>query len=495
MASSRASVGRRGIVAVAVLALVAGLAGSGETAPGARRPPPAPRTGPVPAPRVVEPATADALAAAMGVPPATVVSADLGTSDPQGVGVGASRLGRWFPRQGATFAVLSTGRAADAELPDAQGDLSTIQAFDALKNSQGNDMVQLTLVLQPPPGAQCLGFDFAFYSEEFPEFVGSPFNDFFLAELGASTFTITGDEVSAPNNFAVDTAGRLITVNTVFGVTAGTLTTYDGVTPLLRAVGLFEPGGGPVTLVLTVTDLGDSIYDSAVLLDNFAWLSGADCVSGVVLAELIVSPPSGPVTPGEVFDFAILAAKPVATRRVLVNGIDVSADVAGCIPGTLAGGGQTLRCPAIVAGLLQGIFGPGPYLVDVTLEFDDGTSTSESAVYSFPTLLDTAPFRILPPSGTYALTQAFEVVLLFGLGGFPTGGTATLDGADVTGALVSCLQSETVADFLLAFRCPISGGLLSPGVHVLAISVELNGDPSQVVVDTVTWHVLANTEP
>jgi hypothetical protein len=481
-------------MALAGLAVVAGLTGIGEAVAAAPRRLPAPRTGPPPVPRVVEPASAAALAAAMGIPADTLVSADLGASAPEAVGVGASRLGRWFPRQDGTFAMLTTGRAVDAELPNAQEDLSTVLPPETLKNARGHDIVQLTVVLQPPPGAQCLGFDFAFYSEEFPEFVGSQFNDFFLAELGDSTFTIAGSEVSAPANFAVDAAGRLITVNTVFGVTANTLSTYDGVTPLLRAVGVFAPGEGTVKLVLTITDLGDSIYDSAVFLDNFQWLSGTDCVGGVALADLIVSPPSGTLTPQEVFDFTILSAKPVASRQVLVNGIDVSAAVDACIPGTLVDGGQTLRCPGIAAGVL-GSFGPGPYLVDVTLGFQDGTSRSESAIYFFPDLLDFTPFRILPPSGIYAETQQFQVVLLFGPGVFPVGGTATLDGTDVTSDLVACLQPEAVSIFQQAFRCQISGALLSPGVHVLAISATLAGEPPSVIQDSVTWQVLANTEP
>src|SRR5262249_58286588 len=106
-----------------------------------------------------------------------------------------------------SFAILSTGLAASADTPNSAPDTSTV--LTGLKNSQGNDMVQLRITLAPPPGSQCLSFDFAFFSEEFPEFVGSPFNDAFLAELGGSTFQHVGTTIAAPLIFAVHPSGYL----------------------------------------------------------------------------------------------------------------------------------------------------------------------------------------------------------------------------------------------------------------------------------------------
>ncbi|MDR7492367.1 MAG: choice-of-anchor L domain-containing protein [Armatimonadota bacterium] len=232
--------------------------------------------------RVIGPATAQALAQAMDIPLETLVSADLGGSDPAGVGVSNRPVGRFFPRRGASFAILSTGRAADAELPNDSGSNSTV--LSGLNHNAGQDMVQLRLVLRPPAGATCLAFDFAYYSEEFPEFVGSLFNDVFLAELGGSDFTIdpSSGTVTAPLNFAFDPEGNLVSVNTVLGVTAGNAsgTTYDGGTPLLRATAQLPAGAATVEVVLTIMDLGDSSYDSTVFVDNFEWLSGAGCTGG-----------------------------------------------------------------------------------------------------------------------------------------------------------------------------------------------------------------------
>lgn len=227
------------------------------------------------------------LATAMGIPPADIIFASLETSDAAGTGVGTKPLGNYFPRQGSTFAILATGLASSAELPNDSGSTST--ELSGLNNSQGNDMVQLHLRLRPPAAAKCLAFDFAFYSEEFPEFVGSRFNDAFTAEIVGgpdenarhSDLQIVNNQVIAPFNFAFDTNGNPIAVNTVFGVSPNTGTTYDGATPLLRAVVPLEPSMFPtLDLFLTIQDLGDSIYDSAVFLDGFAWLFGVNCTEG-----------------------------------------------------------------------------------------------------------------------------------------------------------------------------------------------------------------------
>ncbi len=40
-----------------------------------------------------------------------------------------------------------------------------------------------------PTGANCLSFNFKFYSEEYPDFVGQSYNDAFIAELDTSDWT------------------------------------------------------------------------------------------------------------------------------------------------------------------------------------------------------------------------------------------------------------------------------------------------------------------
>lgn len=455
----------------------------------------------VPGPAAVQAATADQLVAAMGIPPANVVSATLTTSDPAGVGVGTAPLGRFFPRDGASFAILSSGLAASAESPNDSDSTSTV--LGGLDTNLGEDMVQLRVRLAPPSGAQCLGFDFAFFSEEFPEFVGSPFNDVFLAELGGSNFQIVGTTITAPLNFAVDPTGRLISINSVFGVSANTQSTYDGGTTALRAVAALGPSAFPtVDLVLTIADLGDSIYDSAVFLDNFSF-STTSCSGGAGLADMIVSPQSGLITPSQTFDFTLLASQPVNSYSVRVNGLDISAAVAGCIRGTQPGGGSTIRCPGISGRLLAGIFGPGPYVFAVTANFANGVARSETITYELADSADigAVPLVLLPASGLFAASQNFDLVVVVRSDVDPASVTITADGMNVTSILVPCIlanQVEVVAGgAAFAGRCPLKGSFiaqaLGQGPHVLGLSATFtNGETAS---DTVIVQVRPNTEP
>ena len=232
------------------------------------------------------PAPPSAIAAAMDIDPAVLVSASLGTSDTQGAGTHTGPLGLSFPQEGTSFGILATGLVASADDPDtnnsetlggggAGDDVSFV--LGGSNNAQGNDLVELTLVLTAPVESDCLLFRFAFFSEEFPDFVGQQFNDTFTASLNGS-------------NIALDTNGNPIDVNTNFGFdpanpNPNTGTTYDGTTGLLEAAGPVV-GGSTNTLVLRIQDLGDSILDSAVFLDRLRFVFTDDnCEPGAQQVE------------------------------------------------------------------------------------------------------------------------------------------------------------------------------------------------------------------
>lgn len=227
------------------------------------------------------PPGASAMANAMNIPASQVVAATLGTSDPQGTDVFSSPLAG-FPTLSNNYAVISSGHAPDTFLPNNDTGLSTILA--GLNNSQGNDLVQLTLTLAPAPGATHWAVDWRFFSEEFPEFVGTQFNDAFLIETDRtgsggpiSTFVINPDNtINAPNNVAFDPSGNPVTINTTgaVGMTAANSlgTTYDGATATLTTVGFIPVASATITIIFSVMDLGDSIFDTTVFLDNFRFV-------------------------------------------------------------------------------------------------------------------------------------------------------------------------------------------------------------------------------
>ena len=224
-----------------------------------------------------DPTGAGQVAASMAGAGANVVGASFTMNYPTAPanGIENSPLGG-FPTNGGTFGILTTGDVQLADDPNSSPSSGLDQNGGSrtdgthLRGNTDFDATVLKVDLLAPAGANCLTFDFKFFSEEFPEFVNTQFNDAFIAELDASTWTTNGSAIIAPNNFAFDPAGRVISINAAgnTSMTAGNAagTTYDGATPVLSASHQVTPGAH--SLYLSIFDQGDQIYDSAVFLDN-----------------------------------------------------------------------------------------------------------------------------------------------------------------------------------------------------------------------------------
>ena len=172
-----------------------------------------------------------------------------------------------FPPQGATSALLTSGDIAQAPGPNNSTSAGANNQTD-LRGAFDVSILRLDLLI--PAGANCLSFDLAFQSEEFPEYVGLGFNDAFLAELDASTWSVAGSTITAPDNFAFDSGGGIVSVNSAFfepgRVVTATGSQYDGSTPLLNVRRSITPGAH--ALYLSIFDAGDHAYDSAAFVDG-----------------------------------------------------------------------------------------------------------------------------------------------------------------------------------------------------------------------------------
>jgi hypothetical protein len=140
--------------------------------------------------------------------------------------------------------------------------------------NNADDKLWMQADLTVPPGTDGFVFDFAYFSSEFPTYYNSQFNDQFIAWSTSEAYT-----------------GNLTFVNgaplTITSLEDAQAFAFKGAAPELAQTGFANHAGtgwmlarGPVhpeeefQLTFFLSDLGDSILATAVLLDNFRWECG-----------------------------------------------------------------------------------------------------------------------------------------------------------------------------------------------------------------------------
>ncbi len=227
---------------------------------------------------------AKALAKAMAVDPNTIINAKFVAVPPDHhpVAISTKPLAA-FPRSGKSYAILTNGESRYA---DRAG--SKILGFnDAGVRIRGaKDVTIIRVKVRVPKHANCLSFRFRFLSQEFPEFVGSPYNDAFIAELDHSTWdagTTLKPKVTAPRDFARDRDGKVVSINATgvdrMGAQAAKGTFYGGATRVLRAS--TPIGSGSHFLYLSIFDHSDKDFDSAAFIDQLTINRRSPCSSGL----------------------------------------------------------------------------------------------------------------------------------------------------------------------------------------------------------------------
>ena len=216
-----------------------------------------------------EPGTiASAVVSAQDLP--NVTGNAITTAPPNGTPIGISNSDlALFPLNGPNYGVFSTGDVNSVELPNSSDSTSTDNGGDGGGHGTvANDLVTLRIDLNVPQDKNCLTVDYRFLTEEFPEFVGSQFNDAFLIEVDATDFTVDdGGKVTAPSNIAFGPDGNVTTVNAAGTSSDNALgTTYDGATPIQRATTPITAGAHSV--YITIYDASDRVFDSTAFVDN-----------------------------------------------------------------------------------------------------------------------------------------------------------------------------------------------------------------------------------
>lgn len=208
-------------------------------------------------------------------------------------------LGGNKAQEGGMMLALSSGTARDPSDPGYQnvsgydkgytsgtpaGYPKESRACPGVRTGGAHDGVALELTLRVPTNAKSFGFEENFFTYEFPDFICSEFNDFYVAMM-------TPTPAHLPDaNIAFDQDGNPISVNNSLlqvcvsqdanfkhfpcplGPSSLANTGFDpsAATGWLKTNAPVTPGG-QITLLLAIWDSGDGVLDSTVLIDNFTW--------------------------------------------------------------------------------------------------------------------------------------------------------------------------------------------------------------------------------
>jgi hypothetical protein len=272
---------------------------------------------------IAEPESAESAARAVMSDPSQLSSAELpeyayegevepGEPQPSPLGVGSvtgSPAGlAGFPTSGETYAILSSGDVNTIGSMLANEEEDTTFEFDEHfpllpleRGPAAKDWTVLRLNVNVPSGDDCLALDYRFLSEEYPEYVGSEFNDAFIAEVDTTSWRVEEEGgIVRPNDFAASPEGAPISVNGV-GPTAMSSaesegTYFDAATGLVTTKTPIAPGAH--SIYLSIFDASDQALDSAVFLDNLRFINeSAETCKPPVGKELAIPPPPAPGSP------------------------------------------------------------------------------------------------------------------------------------------------------------------------------------------------------
>ncbi len=243
-------------------------------------------------------------------------------------------LGVVSPYNAPTMGLLFTGNVDQiTNYTGAFGDDHDYPGSGGTDTSAG-DYVTLTFNIEVPIYANSFSFNFNFLSREYPEWVGSAFNDTFEVFLASNAYN---------GQIVFDAFGNPVTVNNALFVIdsfndpsqlPGTGFDQDGATGWVTTIAPCDPGE-IMTLSFEIYDVGDGVWDSAVLLDNFAF-SEQDVPDG---------PWTGDDTPDEPLRLAYASPKEGDLDggiTVTLNGANFSHDTSVYWDGTLVDTANTV---------------------------------------------------------------------------------------------------------------------------------------------------------
>ena len=215
-------------------------------------------------------------------------------------------LGMMQPTHGQTFALLSTGVAGTPIVTTDETNPGD-ERGTWFNNKYGNprDAATLTMVLKVPMYMHYLYYDVQFFSAEFPEYIGSKFDD------DLTITVVSPSKGTSKYVFNVNSGYFVLNSNNIDGTgfdifaQSGNPADVDIVDTTPRSPGADAGAssliveGSPVspneqiTVTVKIEDVGDNQFDSAAFIDNFRF-------SGYAKTEIIAKKDVEDINGGEV---------------------------------------------------------------------------------------------------------------------------------------------------------------------------------------------------
>lgn len=198
-----------------------------------------------------------------------------------------SSKGIMNPTNGSTFIILSTG-IAGTDIVTTGGTNPGSERGTWFRNKYGypRDKAVLTLVLRVPQHMHYLYYDFQFFSAEYPEYVGSKYNDKFevtvnspskgisryVCDVNSGNFVLDSNYIPGTGFDIFARSGNPDNVDYV-DTTPRTPGADAGATALITRGGESHPVSPleEITVTFSIKDVGDNQFDSAVFIDNLVF--------------------------------------------------------------------------------------------------------------------------------------------------------------------------------------------------------------------------------
>ena len=198
-----------------------------------------------------------------------------------------SSLGIMSPTDGPTFALFSTGIAGETPVTTNEENPGD-ERGSWFKNKHGypRDRATLIMTLQVPAYMHYIYYDVQFFSAEYPEWVGTSYNDIltitvnspskgiseYIFDINSGYFVLDSNGIPGTGFDIFAQSGNPEEVDWV-DTTPRTPGADAGASDLVPIGGVIHPvsPNEQITVTIDIQDTGDNILDSAAFIDNLAF--------------------------------------------------------------------------------------------------------------------------------------------------------------------------------------------------------------------------------